>query len=168
MKTEKNAVADAHSERLSHPAKHLYRLWVTLLVLSGAIALWFSGNALVGVWNYARLNAKTSAEVIHWQVRELSPSHFSLEADYQFTVQGVVYRGKTIFETPRFLNRYAAESYVITLDAKRWRMWYKQSDPTYSSMEREFPKKNCLQALLTVGVFAYFYFARNMLSKLLF
>jgi hypothetical protein len=144
---------------------HFYRLWVTLLVLSGVIALWFLGNAVTGIWNYAFLKGKASAEVSQWQVRELSSSRFVLEANYEYTVNGVGYKGHTVFQTPQFLNRFSAENYIAGLHAKRWKAWYIESNPSYSSMEREFPKKSCLQALLTIGVFAYFYFSRYKISK---
>jgi hypothetical protein len=145
--------------------QNLFRLWLVLLVTSGAIALWYSGVALVGVCKFSLLNTQTSAEVMRWQVREISSSRFAVEADYQFTVKDVTYHGKTKFENPQFLNRFAAENYIANIGAKPWKMWYRESNPTRSSLEREFPQKNCLQALLTVGVFAYFFFARSMLSR---
>jgi hypothetical protein len=146
--------------------QNLYRLWVVLLATSGAIALWFSGLALVGVFRFSLLNDHTSAEITHWQVRELSSSRFAIEADYQFKVKEVTYHGKTKFDKPQFLNRFAAENYIATLGSRSWKTWYRESNPARSSLEREFPKKNCLHALLTIGVFAYFFFARGMVSRI--
>jgi hypothetical protein len=143
----------------------LYRLWVVLLAVSGAIALWFSGIALSGAWKFSHLNSQTAAEVLSWQVRELGSSRFSIEADYQFHVDGQPFMGKTEFESLQFLNRYAAENYIKNLGAKTWKTWYKDSNPTRSSLEKEFPQKKIVQALLTLGVFVYFYFARGMLSR---
>lgn len=145
-------------------AQNLYRLWVTLLVLSATCALCFSSIAITGIWKYVFLSTKTVSEITKWQVREHSLSRFVLEADYRYTVQGVVYQGNTVFEAPQFLNRYSAENYITGLEATRWQVWYIESNPSYSSMEREFPKKKCLQAILTIGVFVYFYFVRNKIS----
>lgn len=147
--------------------QNLYRLWVVLMAISGGIALWFFSIAVLGIFKFAVLNTQGLAEVTHWQIRELSSSRFAIEAEYRFTVNEVVYFSKTKFEKPQFLNRFAAENYIATLGPRSLRMWYRDSYPQRSSLEREFPRKHCLQALLTLGVFAYFYFARGMVSKVL-
>lgn len=145
----------------------MYKLWLGLLIVSGAIALWFSGIATVQVWQYARLNAQTPATVLSWGVRDLSSSRYAIEADYRYEVKGTSHRGKTVFKHPQFLNRYAAENHAKTMEGKRWHAWYVERNPAHSSLERKFPQKECLHALLTVGVFAYFYFSRSMLTKLM-
>jgi hypothetical protein len=145
--------------------KNLYRLWVALLIVSGGIALWFSGIALSGFWKFTRLNTKTTATVFKWQVRHLSSSRFAIEAEYRYEINGNIYESKTIFESPLFLNRYTAENHVKFFESRRWQTWYSEGSPHLSSLEREFPEKQCLHALVTVGVFAYFYFARPVLSK---
>jgi hypothetical protein len=153
--------------RLFAMGKNLYRLWVVLLVVTGAIALWFSCSAAVASWKFVRLNAMAPAKVLHWEVKSLSSSRFAIAADYQFEVDGAIWSGKTVFEHPQFLNRYAAENQIRQLKSNSWETWYKKGNPEISSLEREFPQKSCLQALLTLGVFSYFYFARNMLTRLM-
>ncbi len=146
--------------------KNLQRLWVILLVASGLIALWFSATAAGGLWKFFCLNARAQAQVLHWQVQELSSSRFALEAEYQFKLNGKTHNGKTIIENPQFLNRFAAENYMVINSSKSWVAWYRSSDPSYSSLEKILPKKKCLQALLTIGVFIYFFFAKSLLVKL--
>lgn len=145
--------------------QNLYRLWVALLAISGGIALWFLSVALMGVFKFSLLNSHGFAEVTRWQVRELSSSRFAIEADYEFKVKDAVYTGKTKFEKPQFLNRFVAENYIASIGSKPWKVWYRESNPMRSNLEREFPQKDCLQALVTLGVFAYFYFARSLLSR---
>ena len=146
--------------------RNFYRIWLVLLVISGGIALWFSGIALGGAWKYFRLNAFASAQVLHWQTQEISSSRYAIEAEYQFEVAGKAYKGKTIFERPQFLNRFAAENYIAINGSKSWQAWYRKGGPGFSSLEKEFPKKKCLQAVLTLGVFFYFFFARTMVSRI--
>lgn len=148
-------------------AKNLYRLWAVLLIVSGAIALWFSGIAFSSLWKYTFLNTQASAKIISWQAKELSSSRFALEAEFEFEQGGILYKGKTVFENPQFLNRYAAENYGNLVQTQSWKAWHRASNPNKCSLEREFPQKKCLHALLTVGVFAYFYFSRVMLSRFL-
>ncbi len=146
-------------------SQKLYRLWVALLVISGGIALWFASVASIRVVKFSLYNAHSSAEVVKWQVHEVSASRFAVEAEYHFSVKGIAYGGKTKFEKPQFLNRFAAENYIANIGSKSWKMWYRESNPQYSSLEREFPRKHCLQAFLTLGVFVYFFFARTMVTK---
>jgi len=144
---------------------NLYKLWLVLLVISAGIALWFSEIALIGVWKFTRLNTQAQATVSKWEIRDLSSSRFAVQAEYSYEVEGVAYVGKTIFENKQFLNRFAAASCIKLFEAKHWQAWYRESNPVLSSLEREFPQKQCLHALLTIGVFAYFYFARSMFSR---
>jgi hypothetical protein len=143
--------------------KNLFRLWLALLVTSGAIVIWFSSIAGAGMWKYFRLNAQVPVKILGWEIKELSSSRFALEARYRYDVNEIPYEGKTIFESPQFLNRFAAENYIKLHTGKRWRTWYSASFPSYNSLEKEFPKKQCSQALLTLGVFVYFFFTRGML-----
>ncbi len=147
--------------------QNFYKLWVATLVLTGGIALWFAWGAAQGLWQFVRLDASTPATVAKLEILPLSSSRFAIKARYTYEIKGVSYFGETTFEHPQFLNRYAAENHVKLIGAKRFLAWYREKKPSFSSLEREFPKKNCLQALITVGVFAYFYFGRSMLARML-
>src|ERR1700722_3610589 len=147
-------------------AQNLYRLWLVLLVGSGGVAVWFSSTAAGGMWKYFQLNDQVSAKILKWGIKELSSSRFALEAQYRYDVNEVPYEGKTIFDSPQFLNRFAAENYMKLQSAKRWQTWYSTGHPDYNSLEKKAPKKQCSQALLTLGVFVYFFFTRGMLLRI--
>ena len=147
-------------------SRNFYRLWVVLIVISSVIGLWFSGTAAKELWNFFQLNAKTTVKILNWQVREITSSRFAMEAEYQFEIKGETYSGKTIFKKPQFLNRFAAENYMRLHGSKRWETWYRTGNPSCNSLEKQFPQKQCLQALLTLGVFTYFFFVRGMVLRL--
>jgi hypothetical protein len=138
--------------------RNFYRLWLILLMTSGAIALWFLGIASSDIWKFFHLNAKTSIEILDCQVCELPSSRFALEVHYQFEKNGTMYGGKEIVEKPQFLNQFAAENYMKTRKATTWEIWYWTKNPGYHYLVKEFPQKKCLHALLTIGVFFYFFF----------
>jgi hypothetical protein len=146
-------------------AQKLFKLWMILLVISGGIALWYLGITCKELWDYAQLRGQAPATILKWETRDLGSSHFAVAAEYLYEVGGISHTGNTLFKKQRFLNRFAAESYLKPLKEKRLWVWYREGEPSISSLEREFPQKHCLQALLTVGVFAYFYFARSLFSK---
>ncbi len=143
----------------------LYRLWVILMIASGLVALSFLGIALAGVWKFINLNETAPAQIVQFQVKELSSSRFAIEAAYSYQVESATYKGKTVFENPLFLTRFAAENYQLFLENKPRIAWYMKRNPTLSSLENNFPYKACLQALVTIGVFLYFYFARGLFLK---
>lgn len=147
-------------------SKNLHRLWLILLAASGLIALWFSTSAVVGLWKFFRLNARAPAQILHWQVQELSSSRFAMEVEYQFKLDGKIYSGKKIIENPQFLNRFAAENYMMINGSKSWWTWYRSKNPSCNSLEKNLPKKKCLQSFLTIGVFIYFILAKKLFMRL--
>ncbi|MBS0620360.1 MAG: hypothetical protein JSS61_02750 [Verrucomicrobia bacterium] len=143
----------------------LYKLWLILLILSGAVATWFVSIVLIDLNDYARLDRETPAQISEWKVIEISSSRFALAAFYQYEVDGIPYKGRMEFSSPPYLNRFAAENQMKSWKNKEWSAWYQASSPAFSSLRKEFPKKPALHALLTLGVFIYFFFARSQLAK---
>lgn len=144
--------------------KHLYKLWVALIAISSAVAILFVSIAAKETWKYFSLNSSTSAEILEWNVTEVSSSRYALEANYRYQVGSVFHTCKRSLDSPRFLNRYAAENQIKSWQRKSWRVWYNERDPSHSFLERNFPRKQLFHALLTFGVAAYFYFSRHLLN----
>jgi hypothetical protein len=144
---------------------NIYRIWVVLLMISGLIALWFSGKALTEMWVYSRLDSATAAKTIRWDVREMGSSRFQIEATFYYEVKGLELENTTLFASHQYLNRYAAEQEIKGSADKAWNVWYQKNNPSFSSLEKEFPVKKSLHALLTIGVFVYFFFARGLMLR---
>lgn len=144
----------------------MLKLWIALLVLSSGVALWFVSVAGIGIWKYISLSKQAPATLTQVEVCELSSSRFAVVAQFYYTVGQETCHGKTIFERPQFMNHFAAEHYAKLLSGKVWKAWYQPSHPCIASLERHFPQKACLHALLTLGVFIYFYFAKGLLARL--
>ena len=143
----------------------LYRLWVVLMLISVGVSLVFFARALAGVWQFLSLSEQTPARHVELEVQEVSSSRFAIAARYVYDVGGVTYKGKTVFENPLFLHRMAAENYQVWMKHKPRTVCYMQRNPALSSLEHPFPYKRCLQSLVTMGVFLYFYFARGLLLR---
>ena len=82
--------------------QNFYKLWMLMLIVTGGIALWFSGGAAKGIWKFVHLDAKAPATVSKLEILDLSSSRFAIGAEYRFEVKGVNYSGKTIFDSPNF------------------------------------------------------------------
>jgi hypothetical protein len=137
------------------------RLWIVLLIITGLIALWFSTQAITQSWKYIRLNAKAPAQVLKWEVERLSGYQYALAATYSYTVRDQKFTGQTVFSSSPYPNYYAAESDLKLQQGRAFWAWYQKGHPSFSSLYKKFPRKECTNALLTLGVFMYFFFARS-------
>ncbi len=144
--------------------KYLHFLWVALVCISLGIALWFSGIAIKKSWQCLRLDSSTPATTVTWKVKKFSASKYALVGEYEYTVKDTVYKGSTVLKSPRFLNPFSAEHERKTYVLKSWKVWYSKSKPSIASLEKRFPQKQVMHALLTLGVFAYFCCARRIVA----
>lgn len=125
-----------------------------ILILSGAISLWFSGKALHGAWFYSRLSMVVPAQIHRWEVRK--EGRHRLWASYVYEVQGKLYTGETLFKDPAHLNALAAESDLKKWKEESWAAWVDPKVPSRSSLQRLFPWKSLIYALMSWGVSGYF------------
>lgn len=145
----------------------MQRLWVVLVVISSAVALWFSAQAASALWNYSRLDSTAIAQIEQWGVAPISSSEFAIEAKYFFlSKKGERFFGKTIFKKPYFLNEPSARATIKGLKNRSWTVWYNSKNPTISSLQKIFPFQACIQAFLTVVVTLYFVVIRGYLIRL--
>ena len=143
--------------------KRLLCLWVALLSVTGLISSWFALQTIREVYKYVRLNTKASAEIVKWEIKAFSASHYALAATYHYTVGEQDFTGYTILTSSYYPNYYAAESQLKAQKNRFFPIWYQKNHPSYSSLQKNFPKKECVNALLTSGIFLYFYFIRRNL-----
>lgn len=142
------------------------RLCQVLLWLSGCIALAFSYLAAKQIYFYSQLDETSVVTKIDWNVKRLPSSRYALEGTYTYVICSHEYQGICLLKSPLFLNRFAAENQKKEWKLKSWRVWFSKKNYNISSLEKEFPSKALLHALLTFGVFAYFYFMKELVQKL--
>ena len=145
--------------------KRLLQLRIALLVITGSIACWFILQAARGGFAYIQLNVQVPAEQLKWEIKMISASHYKLSAAYRYLVDGQEFNGQTTFSSPVYLNYYVAENDLKTKQNNGYTVWYHSKNPSISSLQKRFPKKESTNALLTLGVFIYFCFARGPLER---
>jgi hypothetical protein len=134
------------------------KLRLFLVIASGAICLYFLGKVSIQLWDYLQLKKYTEVVITNWEIEDISSSKYFIAAAYQYEVNSRQYIGKTVFFTPKYLNRFSAETDLQKWCNYRWQAWYNPSDPGYSSLQRIFPYKNCIYAIICSGLFIYFCF----------
>lgn len=130
--------------------------WIALVGLSASFFAWFSGKTLFQLWDYSRVNHQTTAQITHWEIKELSSSAYTLTADYFFHIGEEKWEGKTQFRSFDLLNPFAAEQKRQKLSEQSWSVWYQPSNPQISSLERTFPSKSLFYAIFCLGILGYF------------
>jgi len=139
--------------------------WLVLFLVSGSIALWFSGKALQDLWTYFRVGPSVAAKVVGWGVQEISSSEFGIEAAYEYQVNERTYSAKTVFKQPVYLNSYSAEKDLYKWEEQTWRAWYDPKSPSFSTLQKLFPFKTCIQAGVTLGILFYFAFVNVFFKR---
>jgi hypothetical protein len=145
--------------------KRLLRLWVILLAITGLITCWFTVLAIGKAWIFFLLDSQVQARVHKWEIKAISSSHYALHATYGYSINGQEFTGQTLFSSPRYPNNYAAASGLKIKQEEDIQAWYQKRNPAFSSLQKKFPKKELTNAILTFGVFVYFYFARGLLTS---
>jgi hypothetical protein len=130
------------------------------MLLLGGLALYFIATALVPLYGYYKLQITAPATLHDWRVIQKSSSAFAIEAVYTFEAQGKPFSHQTIFSKPYYLNQLSAERQIKIFSTQPWSVWYDAHNPTYSSLEKVFPMKKIIYALISVGVFGYFLYVR--------
>lgn len=133
------------------------RLMMVLVVVLGLCALWFSGSSLWKATQYLRLSSSISPQAISWSVEEKSDERYLLHGNYTFMVNGKQFHGEDTLQSPFFLNPWATEQAIKNKSFDQPLVWYSAGNPHYSSLQKKFPLKECLSALILWGLVMYFY-----------
>ena len=134
---------------------HNNPFFLALLGLIALAVLWYSGSAAYRYYRYVTLTEKTPATDITWIVKEYANDDFGIHADYNFAVGEKKIDGAYTFKD-KYYNAYAAEQQIKKYDSKRWYVWYQPSNPHHSALQKKFPTKECVSAMVLWGLFLYF------------
>lgn len=133
------------------------RFKIVLFTLLTVCSLGMSAFAAYEVYNYKQLDRVGKAKVYKWSIVAKSSSNFTVEGTYFYSDGKKVFEGKTIFDKLRFLSEVAAQSHIKALEKQQFAAYYCAKKPQISSLQKLFPFKAVIHALLTIGVTVYFF-----------
>jgi hypothetical protein len=147
-------------------------VWKVLIVCMSLVTVWFTISSLYKVYSYLLLNEHTQVKIIAWsiqEINEIADDRYLLKGDYSFDADGKNYIGETVLQGIFFRNSGAAERAITEYNSRTWEVWYNSRNPAYSSLQKNFPIKECLSSLLLWGLLAYFIglgrYAQKLSSK---
>jgi hypothetical protein len=130
--------------------------WIVVFAPFALAALWFSWPAYRELYTYSVLTAHTKAQSVHWSVIELSDERYVLQGNYIFRVEGGEHAGSTILDRLPYRNAWAANKAIPEHAEKQWEVWYSPKNLLYSSLQKNFPFKECVSAIILWGLLIYF------------
>ncbi len=134
-----------------------HRLYGPLFLLLVAVAaLVLVGRAAGGIWGYLRLDQEAPAHVERWEIEQVGTDAYSLVAHYSFDYRGEQREGSSRWAGKRFPNRLAAEAKMVRLRGAPVRVYFSAGRPDSAVLNRTFPLKRAIYALIGVGVALYF------------
>jgi hypothetical protein len=138
-----------------------FNLSYPLTILGSVLFLILGSIALASLYTHFTLSMRTEAVVDHWKVIRKSSSSFPFRGSYHFEFQGKIYQGSSVLPPPYHLNRPSAERAMGPLQKKKWFVWFDPRKPSVSSLEKAFPTKKIVYALVALGVTLYFGFVET-------
>lgn len=112
------------------------------------------------VYRYTRLQAHTPIENIEWSVKSLSDEQFMVEAHYLFQNE----KHDTLFNR-LYRNPWAAEQAIKQNQGEHWILWYDPYNFSNQTLDKSFPVKNVVSALILIGLLLYFVLFGRIATK---
>lgn len=142
------------------------RVWQVFFILSCGVVLWFLFQFGVKIIPYIKLSHMADAQIESFSVKEISQEKYAVQALYHYQVAGKNYKKEYTFNSPMFLNRFAAETHIDkNWTTKEWRVWYNQKHPEFSSLQKLFPFKFLFNVCLSIGILFYFVWLRSYVAR---
>lgn len=134
---------------------HKNRLWLGLLTFILLCFIWFLGGSVIDHYRYNRLNSHTYAKEVHWSMLSKKSDLFFVQARYRYQVDQQEYEGVgTLSSTYR--NSWGVEKSIQERREQPLLIWYDSKNPSFSSLQKQFPYKSWLYTAILGGIFIYF------------
>jgi hypothetical protein len=143
---------------------HKNPFFLTLLACLAAAALTYSVIAIYKYIRYASLTATAQAEEMQWDIKahaRMKPldlilaDHYFVQAHYNFYDKDKKHAGKTRFKES-YLNSWAAEQAIKDFEKQSWTVWYEPGKGNHSTLQKNFPLKECISAGVLWALLVYF------------
>lgn len=144
---------------------HKNPIWLAFLACLVLIVLWFTGTAIYKIYLFERFDAYAEAQNVKWTVKEKSDEEFLLDAHYNFLVNGGEIKGDSLLTEASFWNAWAAEQMVKEYTNKKWIVWYSSKNPHYSTLQKNFPLKECISMGVLWALLFYFLWLGYYVAK---
>lgn len=135
---------------------HKNPVWLFFLAIILLITGFYTYKAGIKLYRHLNLSSETEVAATAWSIKTEGEDKFVPLGKYTFEVRGKFYNGETLFYDETTHNPWAAEESLKPLAAKIHRVWYAPKDPSNSSLQKNFPLKECIYAGALWALTIYF------------
>lgn len=136
----------------------MYRkaIWIPFILVIALVAIWFLIKASYDLHDYLQLKVCTEVVVDQWLVQEIKSDQFAVVAYYTYSYQGKDYIGQGTVGGA-YPNPWAANEAKSRYSKQKWSVWLDPKRPEKSVVEKHFPIKRTLSAVVLLGLALYFF-----------
>lgn len=126
------------------------------IIIAGMI-LWaiYIFPLAVQLTHYVSYTHRVTPDMLQWTTLRVHDELFRPVAHFQYTVNGQQYEEKEVFQGGLYRTPYAAEVAIKAINNSRPDVWYSPSKPSQASIEKFFPFKKVLYAVITLLLAIY-------------
>ena len=135
---------------------HQNPFWLGFLSIIGLIVLGYSMSTAWTVYSFYRLDQKAPLDASVWSIVTVAEDEHIPEANYSFTFDGKTYQGSMVFKHLTYKNAWALKQSLSQIQKEYKTVWFSSQDPTYSSLQKSFPLKECIYTACLWGLLLYF------------
>lgn len=125
---------------------------VGLGILIAGMIIWaiYIFPLALNLTHYVSYTDRVAPDILQWTTLPVHDELFRPVAHFRYTVNGQTYEGKEVFQGGLYRTPYAAEVAIKAINSSHLNVWYSPSKPSQSSIERFFPFKKLLYAVITL------------------
>ena len=129
-----------------------------------ALSVFAFGFVLLAIFSYPLANqivhyqsytSYVTPDSLNWTSLAVHDELWRPVAHFEYTVDGKKYEGKEVFQGGLYRTPYAAEVAIKTINNSHPVVWYSPYAPDQASIEKFFPLKKLIYALITLFLIGY-------------
>ncbi|MBA3722448.1 MAG: hypothetical protein H0W88_08600 [Parachlamydiaceae bacterium] len=137
---------------------HQNRFWLIFLLTIAICTVVYTLYSFYQLYQYDRLDRQIPIQKIEWSIIEESKEKFIPKANFQYSFQGNTYSGQTLWDE-YYLNASTAQEAIDRLYSNQLQLktWIDSSNPHISTLQKNFPLKQCIYMFFLWILTIYFY-----------
>jgi len=129
--------------------------WLGYIFLILIVVLSYTVFTSYEIYQHSRLSQKTVPSSIKWSVHKAAEDEYVLNSHYSFSWNAKTYSGQ-MEDSEQYLNEWASQEALEKMNQRTFTVWFDPSDPTFSTLNKNFPIKYSVYAGLLWLLFIYF------------
>jgi hypothetical protein len=134
---------------------HKNAIWVAFLLIVMGFGVWFVVKAGYELIHYYQLSLQIPVAVQKWEVEELDANKYAISLSYSYEYDGKNYRNRGKIGSA-YPNPWAANRALEKFEQEKWYAWVNPQAPQKAVLEKRFPYKAAVSAVVLLGLVIYF------------